>query len=373
MENKKRKQRKWLWGVMLWSLFWTGCGQNRLEMEMDSAMEGDLGEEVYSDSIYESEMAIQQETDLKEEIGELTGEAMLQELLECKKFAICVLDQIGIEEEDTKETILQKMEQCEFLILTDPHNTERGFSLEDLRFFPNLKTLQIGFGRFDCSIEDFTPIAGLSQLKEFFLSYNGRELDLSFLEEMESITTLYFFNCQIADFTFLEKMPQLERLLLDHISVGDLPNLCVWEKLSQLAELEMEDCGIEEIGFLSSLTELRVVNLDGNAITNLTPLAGLSKLERLKAANNQICDIHSLAYLSNLFDLDLSGNQIQDISALAGLSHLNQVRLFDNQIEDFSPLEGKKELMEVRILENPCKDFRAVWTVPFFSLSLIHI
>ena len=392
MENNRRRWKKWLWKVMLWGCFGgiclTGCGQSRLEAGVDSMIEEEVEGEVYLDSICESEITVQQEIDLGEEIEELTGEAKLKKLLKCEKFAICVWHSIDIEDKDTKETILQKMEQCEFLLLKDYRSEEEGFSLEDLRFFPNLKRLQIEFDKWESEIEDFTPIAELSQLEELYLSYHtGEEIDLSFLGGMKSITELYLPECQITDFTFLEEMPQLEKLSLYYTPIADLrileklPRLVELAlagnseakyietvgKLTKMQDLGLQDCGIEEIGFLSGLTELRGVNLNENAITDLTPLAGLTKLERLGAAINQISDIRPLEHLTNLFDLALDQNQISDISVLAGLSHLNQVGLSDNQIGDFSPLADKEELMWVSVFGNPCKEFQVVWTVPFFS------
>lgn len=318
--------------------------------------------------------------------GARNADETLALLIEDEGFRERVRYGIGIEEEDSPEIVLQKMESCESIVLREaPYGNEID-SLESLSLLPNLKQLVIDIDQWDDSvIMDFTPIAQLSKLEELYISYDKDEqIELSFLAGMPTITGIFLTYCTIEDFSFLEKMPQLQRLSLYETPIEDL---AVLEKLPELIELSLagnenaknmeavgtllkmqdlglQDCGIEDIRFLSGLTELRGVNLNGNSITDITPLAGMDQLERLGLAENEIRDISVLKNLNHLFDLALDGNEIRDISALAGLSRLNQVGLSDNQIEDLTPLAGKEELMYAAVFANPIKSIEPVWEVP---------
>ena len=291
-----------------------------------------------------------------------------------------------IAEEDSPGIVLQKLKNCESIVLREAAYGNAIYSLESLSLLPNLKRLVIEIDSWDDSvISDFTPIAQLSKLEELYINYEKDEqIELSFLGEMRTITGLYLTECTIADFSFLGQMSQLQRLSLYETPIEDL---AVLENLPELVELalsgnenakhieavgtltKMQDlgiqyCGIEDISFLSGLTELRGVNLNGNSVTDITPLAGLNKLERLGLSENGISDISVLKNLNNLFDLALNVNEIRDISALAQLSHLNQVGLLYNQIEDLTPLAGKEELMYAAVTGNPLKSIEPVWEVP---------
>ncbi len=377
MRNSRQIRKLWC-GILLGSFILTGCSQTGSQEDY---------------SVTEEEVMTQTKTEqqTEQQTEELTGREILESLIEDKGFCERVWYDAEMNEEDTKEMILEKLNHCENLILREPPYGNATFSLEGLRLMPNLQCLIIDFSIWDDSnIEDFTPILELSQLKELYFSYASEEkIALSFLAQMPSITELYLPNCNLEGIDFLGEMPQLERLSLYETYVEDLSVLEKLPKLVELAlsgnaeaanievvgklllmeELGLQDCGLQDIQFLSNLTELRAINLNYNFITDLTPLEKLSKLERLGAAANQISDIRPLAALTDLFDLALDQNQIEDISALAGLSSLNQLGISDNQITDLSPLAGKENLMFLSVFGNPCRDLRPVWQVPLLNFT----
>lgn len=331
---------------------------------------------------------VREEPDLSEE---RVGNDALKCLIEDEGFRECVWYGAGIEEEDSQEEILRKLEACDMCVLNEGVYGKGIYSLEALSLFPNLKQLTIRINEWDDSvITDFTPISRLSQLEYLWISYGkDEEIDLSFLGQMPAITELFLTHCKIADVSFLGQMPQLRCLSLyetpveDLVVLENLPNLVELAlsgnegasnieavgKLTKMQDLGMQECGIEDISFLSGLTELRGVNLNGNRVTDITPLAGLSKLERVGISENKIRDISALYDLHNIYDLAMDKNEIQDISALAPLSRLNQVGISDNQIADLSPLAGKEELMYAAVFGNPVKSLEPVWDVPLLRLA----
>lgn len=373
-------------------MFFTGCSRFDPESGMREAWTAEPTQ-------MNIENSGQQTADNAETVEPITKGGTAKEILEYLTkdagFRKKVWYDADIHDDDTEETILQKLKQCENLTLGEPPYGKEIFSLEDLRLLPNLKSLTIRFSEFnDSRISDFSPIAGLSQLERLYISYPaGEEMDLSFLSEMDTVTELYLYDCQLRDFAFLGEMVWLERLSLYGTPINDL---AVLENLTELKELslaqnagadhietvgkllKMEDlglqeCGIREIGFLSGLKELRAVNLNGNSITDLTPFGGLSRLERLGLAGNEISDITPIAGMPELFDLSLDENRIEDISALTDLSHLNKLRLSNNQIQDLSPLAGKEELLYLSVYGNPCTDLEPVIQVPllYFGCGMI--
>lgn len=380
------KYKLWLCVVLCVPLF-CACGQETRLPQEDAAVQPEAVEENI-------------ETEEEEAIAAVSGDAVtmpdlskarnaneaLALLIEDEGFRECVRGGSGIAGGDSPEIVLQKLENCERIVVREEPYGDAIYSLEALVYLPNLKHLIIDIDQWDdSSITDFTPIARLSQLEELYISYEKDEqIDLSFLGEMSAITELFLPHCKIADFSFLEKMPQLQRLSLFETPIEDL---AVLEKLPELVELALsgnenaknieavgtltkmqdlglQDCGIEDISFLSGLTELRAVNLNGNFITDITPLAGLDKLEGLGLAENEISDISVLKNLTQLYNLALDGNEIRDISALAQLSYLNQVGLSNNLIEDLTPLAGKEELMYAAVFGNPIKSIEPVWEIP---------
>lgn len=390
----RRKVSAVLCRIMICVLLLTGCGMAETDSEnvpegvevsdenAGTDISGDK-ENMTSDGISENteeEMGSSVVGDTESVEDNRTAREITEQLMGDGRFEEKVWYAAGIEEEDTEELILQKLKQCESLTLSSKVNAEE---LKYLYLLPNLRSLEIDY----TEINDFTPIAQLSQLKHLYIyhvDYKREEVDFSFLAEMNTVTELYLINCDLKDASFLEKMPQLQCLSLYNTPVYDL---AVLENMPELVELSLygnreaehieavgsllkmqdlglQDCGISDISFLSSLTELRGVNLNYNSVADLSPLTGLSKLERLGLAGNEVSDLSPVAGLENLYDLALDGNNISDISALAKLSRLNQAGLSNNQIRDFSPLADKPELLYASVYGNPCTDLGPVEQAP---------
>ncbi len=246
MRNSRQIRKLWC-GILLGSFILTGCSQTGSQEDY---------------SVTEEEVMTQTKTEqqTEQQTEELTGREILESLIEDKGFCERVWYDAEMNEEDTKEMILEKLNHCENLILREPPYGNATFSLEGLRLMPNLQCLIIDFSIWDDSnIEDFTPILELSQLKELYFSYASEEkIDLSFLAQMPSITELYLPNCNLEGIDFLGEMPQLERLSLYETYVEDLS---VLEKLPKLVELALsgnaEAANIEVVGKLLLMEEFQ--------------------------------------------------------------------------------------------------------------------
>lgn len=359
------KRAKKICQIMLCCLLLAGCGSpgKRDADSLSGGVESDAEDGLSrgAESGAEDSLSGGAEPGVDQNAGDnhLTAREILEEMMTDQGFRIRARYSAGIDEEDTREIVEQKLRQCETLELKN----EDIYSLEDLRFMPNLKELVIDGKAAASGIADFTPIADLARLERLYIKYPAQEdLDLSFLTQMDTVTELFLINCDLRDAAFLEEMPQLRCLSLYRTSVDDLavlenlPELVELAlygnreaehiesvgRLSKLQDLGLQDCGISDIGFLSGLTQLQSVNLNDNRVEDLSPLAGLTKL----------------------YDLALDNNNISDISALGNLSELNQVGLSNNRVRDFSPLADKPKLLYAAVYGNPCEDLTPVLHVP---------
>lgn len=349
----------------------SGCGLSGTEGRTAVNTEENAGDE-------------QPEEEISSEVAVPDGETeTLLQLIPDEELREIVADATGARWKDTGEALWQKLEQCESLTLKE--NNIR--SLEGLgKALPNLKVLTILYDSWEeAQIEDFSPIAELSHLEALYVRYAvGRDLDFSFLAQMDTVTDLLFYKCDLKDASFLREMPQIERLTLMYTPVGDL---AVLENLTKLVELgiysdsslkhveaiggltniqrlKIEDCKISDICFLTDMIRLREIDLSGNSITDISPLARLHQLERLELAKNEVCDLSPLAGLDRLCELDLSRNQISDVTALKKLPYLAAIDIAYNLVQDISPLADKPELLYLSMAHNPCADLCPVLTVP---------
>ena len=195
------------------------------------------------------------------------------------------------------------------------------------------------------TVSDFSPLAGLTNLKSLNLSG-------SFLTDISSLIGL----------------TDLEDLGLSGSNLSDISPLA---HLTNLTRLSLSSNNLSDISPLVNLTGLAVLDLDGNNLSDISPLANLTGLGALYLSSNNISDVSPLANLTNLTRLWISHNNISDVSPLANLTHLSgTLSLLDNNISDVSPLvalenpsshplwiQGENGVtLSVRLIGNPLSD-----------------
>lgn len=343
----------------------TGQTEETEQTEQSEAVEETREAEETAEAVREEKVtdtAGEEEAEEEEKAEETGDNEALELLIEDDGFQECVYDAVDIKKKDSKEEVLRKLERCESLTLEEGSCDIS--SLEALSLFPNVRQLTIYIDKWDDSvIVDFTPISSLSRLEYLWIRYEKDEkIDLSFLEQMPQLKSLFLYQMPVEDLAILENLPNLVELAVS--GNENVKNVKTVGKLTKLRELEMQQCGIKDISFLDGLTELRSINLNGNRITDITPLSGLYKLERVELSENKIKDLSAVSGLHNIIRLEINKNEIHDISPLAQLSRLNQVEIADNQVEDLSPLAGKEELLYAVVYGNPVKSLKPVWEAP---------
>ena len=186
------------------------------------------------------------------------------------------------------------------------------------------------------AVSNFSPLFGLTQLKDLYLGYNSLS-DISTLARLTNLTVLDLKGNNISDISALARLTNLTVLDLEGNNISDISPLA---GLTNLIYLELHINSLSDISALAELTNLTYLELWGNNISDISALARLTKLNTLYLSNNSISDVSALAELTELTALYLGSNSISDVSALAGLTKLTVLALSRNVISDVSPLLG---------------------------------
>ena len=159
---------------------------------------------------------------------------------------------------------------------------------------------------------------GLTALTYLNLSGNGNPIgNISVLEDLTTLTTLYLVGRSISDLSFLEGLTNLKTLYLTHNSVSDISSL---QHLTALTELSLGENSVTDISVLANLTKLKILILDNNSITDISALENFTqKLTHLSLAHNSVSDISMLEHFTTLETLYVRSNPISDYAPLRRL------------------------------------------------------
>ncbi|MFC1579226.1 leucine-rich repeat domain-containing protein, partial [Pseudomonadota bacterium] len=216
-------------------------------------------------------------------------------------------------------------------------------SLQGIEAFVRIEHLVLGGA---ASLEDLTPLSGLSRLQGLVLRLKSNSFNAAALSELRLLTELdlYFggaFSIQYSSAPDLSEIGSLKSLRFLTLSTAlgrgkiDASSL---NGLNNLEYLDLRKIKDNDISPLAGLRNLKILHLDGNEISDIRALAGLDNLEHLDLHSNKIDDIGPLAGLNNLESLDLHNNEIDDIGPLAEIDSIPRLYLQNNLIQDASPL-----------------------------------
>ena len=248
--------------------------------------------------------------------------------------------------------------------------------LTGLQFATNLDSLALGWWRAGTvgagnPVNDLSPIAGLTNLRELYLIGTSVS-DISPLRGLQNLTGLWINDTFVSDISPVRGLTNLAHFSVHGTLVTDLSpvaglinlrdiafaskNLSDISPIAALINLERISCwghAISDLSPLAGLTKLEVINFCGGDISDLTPLAGLTRLKELYIASEKVSDISPIAGLTGLNRLNFEDNDISDISSLAGLTNLTWLNVARNKISDFSPLDGLRENIKLVWHGNP--------------------
>lgn len=233
-------------------------------------------------------------------------------------------------------------------------------NLEGLQYAMNIATLVL-VGNND--LADITPIVGMHNLKNLYISYTVVE-DLP--ADLSGLDSLVFLSCgwtpireTDANKNAILSLPNVKTydkdmqfsLVLDSFTDMSFLSPAAAPGLKSLSWGYMPGRGNSQFESLAALTQLNDLSFDyDNSVgaPGSTALATVAEhLTGLTSLGIQQCGVKNLsaiAGMTNLTHLTLSYNEIQDIRPLSGMSNLEWLFIDNNYISDLTPLSGKTKL-----------------------------
>ncbi|MCP5053096.1 MAG: hypothetical protein GY940_38370 [bacterium] len=157
--------------------------------------------------------------------------------------------------------------------------------------------------------------------------YNGYSLD-----ENGNVNSLNLGNLN------LERLPQslskFRYLRILRLRDNQLTDISGLQGLSSLTTLYLYNNLFSDISPLKELHNLTTLDLSVNRLNDVTPLQGLRNLKTLDLSVNQLTNIEGLQGLSNLTELNLNSNRLNDIEPLQGMSNIDTLTLRHNKIKE---------------------------------------
>ena len=126
-------------------------------------------------------------------------------------------------------------------------------------------------------------------------------------------------------------------------SSKDVKYLQGLEYATNLKELDIHHCNIDNYEPILNLKKLDSLRISDTNISSIRPFIGLNNLKELHICHARIESITEISQFKKLKKLKLRGNKIKDITPLSNLKKLKSLSLGMNQISDISPLENLKK------------------------------
>ncbi|NVJ61881.1 MAG: leucine-rich repeat domain-containing protein [Gammaproteobacteria bacterium] len=145
------------------------------------------------------------------------------------------------------------------------------------------------------------------------------------------------------------------------------------DQLSELESLYIQDNQLTDLSTLGKMPSLKTISVAGsNTLSSLSGIGSAPNLEEVQANKTpKLTDISDLQYLNKLKIFAAMMANIDDIRALRNLEYLKEVVLNYNSITDLSPLERKPRLVHLQAYSNPINYLGAL--EDNFSLKLLGI
>ena len=259
-------------------------------------------------------------------------------------------------------------------------------SLEDLVFFPNLKTLTLGqYPNEKITLQNLKGIENCKQLSTIRLL----NAEIKSLDGIEGCSKLSFFessNSYVEDFSALKYCDAMETIRFNRASAKyiDTENLIVAIKdIKNLKEVRIIGNNITSMNFLSKInSDITIFDFSNNQIEKIEGLEKFKNLEKITLTNNKIKDITPLAQNVNLKEivllnntsidgnrsnytseqlvlidrigqvLDNGGKISMDIDKIGLFTNYKTLNLYNQKLENLNAIEGLTQITELILMNN---------------------
>ena len=192
-------------------------------------------------------------------------------------------------------------------------------------------------------ISDLSPVASLAKLKKIradktnlspegailFVQNHPNILLIHHVEDLKSWWENLSFSWKNA---LKKNNPALE---------GDKPEIEILTETLNLANLNLDSTGIENLDPIVRFISLATLNFSNNPLVdNLLPLQEVKTLKKLTAKNTGIEELISLSKLTKLKKLNLSGTNIKSLKGVEPLVNLEELDVASTDLRSLKALEG---------------------------------
>jgi len=212
---------------------------------------------------------------------------------------------------------------------------------------PNVEELELYGSRH--TFPDYTPVAGLRNLKKLGIYMNKQAVDekLAVLSELTTLEAISMSNCkEVTTLDFLANskgMTKVRALWCD-----ELKDLSALNGMVQMERLELHSAKAEDFRFLSDMTQLQNLNLENTSFSDLSLLPPGAPLVRLNLDNTSVTSLEGIQNYPKLSRLDFSRTEIRDLSPVLELQKLRTLEL-PKEITEEDRAKVQEALPKVRI------------------------
>lgn len=218
------------------------------------------------------------------------------------------------------------------------------------------------------NLSDISPLASLPELRKVILNYNS-VTDLSPLGDSYWLINLSAIGNGITD---ISPLAGISNLITVNLSDNQISDVSALGNHSRILSLIIENNNISDISALSGLARVEELRIDGNSVSDISALAGKSTLKIFTASNNSIADIGTVSGWSALNVLAISKNGVTSLAPVSGLTSITNLIAEDNLISDLSPLSGLTALESVVLNGNRVVDVSPLQNVTGVSYVGLH-
>lgn len=237
------------------------------------------------------------------------------------------------------------------------------FSMEDLRYFTNLKELAI-------DVQNVNSLEGIEDLplKKISVATNN-VTDIEPLTQIESLEFVRISSNPIKSLDGFENLVNMESLNLSDTKVDNLEVIAN----CPLIELNCSYAKVTEYGFLKSLNSLQTLCLGNADKETIEYINTLVALENLTIVRSEISSLTQLSNLTNLISLDVSDSvMLTSLEGVENFKKLEYIAFISTSVSDISHLRSLKNLYTIEPSYSPVTDFTPLLECPVFNLMYVN-
>ncbi|CAL6016884.1 Conserved_hypothetical protein [Hexamita inflata] len=195
------------------------------------------------------------------------------------------------------------------------------------------------------------------------LNYN-KLTNIDTCKQMKELVRVNLQHNKIKCINALKSHAKIKELYINNNNIKSI------KSLEENLNIEFLDASCNQICIINSLKLLQSLEylfLNNNNISNISSLEDLIQMKHLEISNNELDDISSLKYLTDMTYLVLNNNLISSIETLDTLVNIETLQLHCNKIKTISTLNTLKYVTNIQIQNNNIYDISVIQELPLLQ------